>query len=132
MAKSTLAPYVNSSTQQSFSLVSSGKEGSVWKVASRDLACPYGIEIQRKLTSGNATGNDHVIVRVFRTERNATTGKLATAQVLLDISIPKDTSILTLTEQTKLVCVMASVLNAETAMEATLANITALLSGADF
>jgi len=132
VAKSTIAPYRNSANSQSFSLVTTGATGSTWKVAGRDLALPYVVEIQRKLTSSGASGNDHIIVRVARTERNATTMKLATAQCLLDISIPKDTTLLTQTVQKEIVSILASVLNEETAMEATNANITALVSGGDF
>lgn len=132
MAKSSLTPYYASSGQYTFQLVASGKDGAMWKVTGRDLACPFIVEIQRKLTSATANGNDHVVLRAARTERNATTGKLATMQVLLDVSIPKDTSIITVAEQKKLVCTVASLLNAETAMEATLANIDALIGGGDF
>jgi hypothetical protein len=52
-------------------------------------------------------------------------------QVLVDISIPKDTSIITIAEQTKLVAAMASLLNEEAALEASLANIAALIGGGD-
>jgi hypothetical protein len=131
MGSSSLTPYYASSGQYTFTLVSTSDNGATWKVASRDLATPQVVEIQRKLTAPSATGNDHVVLRVARTERNATTGKLATMQVLLDISIPKDTSILTIAEQTKLVACVASLLNQSTAMEASLTNIASLIGGSD-
>jgi len=127
----TITPFYNASSGYTLVPVSEDDAGATYKVAGRDLATPLGIEIQRKLTAPTATGNDHVIVRAFRTERNASTGKLATCQVLLDISIPKDTSILTIAEQTKLVAAVASLLNEETAMGASLANIAALITGSN-
>jgi len=83
------------------------------------------------MTKGNATGNDHVMVRLYDTRRNTTTSKLATCQVLLDISIPKDTSNLTKTVQGDLVSCLASLLNESAVLAATRANINALLGGAD-
>jgi hypothetical protein len=52
-------------------------------------------------------------------------------QANLDISIPKDTSIIDGDEQVKLISVLASLLNEATAMEATDANITKLVEGMD-
>jgi hypothetical protein len=128
---STLTPFYASSGQYTLVPVSQDDQGATYKVAGRDLACPLGLEIQRKLTAPSALGNDHVVLRIFRTERNATTSKLATMQVLVDISIPKDTSIITIAEQIKLVAAMASLFNEETALEAFLANIAALIGGGD-
>jgi hypothetical protein len=131
MASSSLTPYRNNSDQVTFQLVSTSSEGSSYRVSGRDLSSPHVVDIKRKLTSGNSTANDHISVRVARTERNASTSKLATMQVLLDISIPKDTSILTSTVQAEQLAIAASLLNEATAMEATTANITALIEGRD-
>jgi hypothetical protein len=100
-------------------------------VAGRDLSCPHVLEIKRKLNP-NGTGNDHISVRIARTERNVTTGKLATCQVLLDYSIPKDTSILTQAIQKQIGACLASAFNEGTAMEATSVNLQALVEGRDF
>lgn len=131
MASATLAPYKDNTSAVTFVLVSSGTSGSTYKVDSRDLACPYLIEIKRELTSGNATGNDHVKLRIARTERNATTTKLATMQVLVDVSIPKDTSILTITEQKYVLGVVASLINDCTVNAATTANRGKIVGGQD-
>lgn len=131
MASSTLTPYRNSANQVTFDLVTQSKDGATYKVAARDLATPHVVDIQRKLTSASATGNDHVLLRLARTERNATTGKLATLQVLVDISIPKDTSILTQTIQKEAIALMSSLLNDEVAIAATTVNAAALIAGGD-
>jgi hypothetical protein len=131
MASSSLTPYKDNSNQVTFNLVTTSQNGSTYKVSGRELALPHVVEIQRKLTSNNSTGNDHVILRGARTERNATTGKLATAQVMVDISIPKDQSTLDATAQAELLSCVASLLNEASAMEATHANITALIEGRD-
>lgn len=131
MASSSLTPYESSAGQQTFALVSTGENKTTHKVAGRDIATPYLVEVKRSFTNPSATGNDHVSIRIQRTERNATTGKLATMQVNCDISIPKDTSIIDGDEQVKLVSILSSLLNEETAMEATDANITALVEGRD-
>lgn len=131
MASSSLTPYKNSTEQETFSLVSTSGSGAKYMVSGRSLANPFVIECQRKLTPATASGNDHVVLRLARTESNATTSKLATCQVLVDVSIPKDTSVLTATVQKELVALAASLLNEATAMEATNANITALVEGRD-
>lgn len=131
MASSSLLPYKNNTTTQTFALVSTSATGAKYQLSGRSLANPYVIEIQRKLTPANASGNDHVVLRVARTEANATTGKLATFQVLLDISVPKDISVLTSAVQKEVVSSLTSLLNECTAMEATNANITSLIEGRD-
>jgi len=131
MASSTLSPYKNNSTTQVFTLTQTGPELTSYKVSGRDLSCPYVIDVQRKLAKSGATANDHIVLRVARTERNTTTSKLATCQVLVDISIPKDTSVLTATTQKEILSVVSSILNESTAMEATTVAITALIEGRD-
>jgi hypothetical protein len=129
MSSSTLTAYENSSDTQVFSLASENQNGARYLAADRDIAAPYVVDVVRKLTAPNATGNDHVTLRVAKTERNGDTGKLATMQVLVDISIPKDTSVLTQTIQKEVVSVACSLLNEATAMEATSVNIGKLISG---
>jgi len=131
MASSSISPYRNNANTESFALVSSDTDGCTFKVAGRALANPYVFSVKRKVTAPTAKGNDHVVVRVARTESNAETGIPATAQVLLDISIPKDQTILTATILKELCSIISSYLNEETAMEATTANITTLIEGMD-
>jgi len=136
MASSSLAPYFGntaSTDQYTYALVSQSSTGATYKVAGRDLATPHGVEIIRKLTPASSPANDHVQLRVFRVERNTTTSKLATAQVLVDISIPKDTSILTQAEQAKMVRIVGSILaeNCGALSNDTFTSSLTLLSGGD-
>lgn len=131
MASSTLNPFVDNSAHQAFVLKSSTQSGSIWMVSGRNISLPFELETQRKVNP-NALSNDHSIVRVTRKEANATSGKLATFQLTLDVSIPKDNTIITLAEQKKLISLLVSMLNEQTAMEATNANVTAVLEGRDF
>lgn len=132
MATTSLVLYNNNSTTTTYDLVTTGTDKTVWKVASRALACPRSIEIQRKPTASSATSNDHVIVRAAVIERNTSTQKLATGQVVLDLSIPKDGSIITNTVLGDLLANIASLLNEKTVMEATRASINAIVEGRDF
>lgn len=131
MASQTLTLYVTNAATQALVLKTNTANGAIWMVSGRNIAQPFEIETIRKVNP-NSLSNDHSIVRLTRKEANASTGKLATFQITLDVSIPKDTSILTLAEQKKLLSAIASLLNESTAMEATTANITAVLEGRDF
>lgn len=130
MASSSLTLYRNNTSTQVFTLVSVLSDGARYMATGRPIACPFVLEIKRKLNP-NGTGNDHVGVRIARTEQNVTTGKLATCQYLLDISIPKDQSILTQTVQCEIGALLASLFNESTAMEATHVALTALVEGRD-
>lgn len=129
MASSTLLPYKNNSTTQSFSLVSESPNGAKYLVSGRPIGTPYTIEITRKLTAPGAAGNDEIIIVTKRVEMNATTGKLATFFEKRTISIPKDQSVITPTIQKEILSIGASLLNESTAMEATTVFITALIEG---
>jgi len=132
MASNSLVLYNNNSTTTTYNLVTTGETKSSWKVDGRPLATPRILEIQRKPTSSSAAGNDHVIIRGAVIERNASTQKLATAQVTIDLSLPKDQSIITSTTIGDLIANAVSLLNEKTAMEATRANINAFIEGRDF
>jgi len=131
MASSSLTPYKSNSAQETFALISQSADGAIYRVSGRALSLPYQIDMQRKLNP-SGTGNDHVGYRISRVEKNATTGKLATLQVLVDVSIPKDISVLDLNTQKEICAITASILNEQTAMEATNVKISALLAGGDF
>ncbi len=131
MASPSLNPFVDNTNHQAFVLKSTTDTGAVFMVSGRPLGAPFELELVRKVNA-NSLSNDHSIVRLTRKEANAATGKLATLQVTLDCSIPKDVTVLTLAEQKKLVAILVSLLNEQTAMEATNANITAVLEGRDF
>lgn len=132
MASNSLVLYNNNSTTTTYDLVTTGTDKTLWKVAGRALACPRLLEMQRKPTASSATGNDHVIVRCAIIERNTTTQKLATGQVVLDVSIPKDGSIITNTILGDLLSNVASLLNEKTVMEATRASVNCVVEGRDF
>lgn len=131
MATTTLTAYTTNTLTQAFELQSTSETKTVWIATGREIACPYTVSVERKKASSNSPSNDHVVLRVTRIERNATTGKLATFQSSLDLSIPKDQSILSATEQKKAISWISSCLNEGTAMEATNANITKLIEGRD-
>lgn len=129
MASSSLTPYSDNSTQVTFNLVTTSQNKSTYIVGGRPFAQPYMLEITRKASSGRS--NDHIGVRIARVEANATTNVLATGQVNLDISIPKDQSVLDNTALIGMLGVLASVLDQSTALNASAANRTALVEGRD-
>lgn len=131
MASASLNPFVDNTNHQALVLKSSTQTGSIWMVSGRNISLPFELETSRKVNP-NALSNDHSIIRLTRKEANASSGKLATFQATLDVSIPKDNTVITLAEQKKLVSLLVSLLNEGTAMEATNASITAVLEGRDF
>lgn len=131
MASASLTPYYNGANQVTFALVTQGSNGATYRQAGRDLALPYAIEIQRKLTSGNSNANDTVNVTIRRVERNADTGKLATLKVSCEVSIPKDTSTLNSAAQLEIVGLISSLLNDSSVMAGTTVARTAIIEGRD-
>lgn len=132
MPSSTLTLYYgDSSSSLAFPLVSTSATGSTWRVASRGIGIPYSVTTQRKLGAPGALSNDKVTVQLKRVENNATTGKPATFVATLDLSIPRDTSIITLTEQARMVKFLTCIGWDNAAGAATVANATALLTGGD-
>lgn len=131
MASSSLTLYKNNTQTQVFDLQQTSAMMTKWIASGRSLSTPYFISVERKLANANSSSNDHIILRAGRTEANASTAKLATSLVTLDVSVPKDQSILTPTVQKELLSLVASALNEATAMEATSANITKLIEGRD-
>jgi len=130
MASATLSPKYDASSGYTFDLVTTGTDRTTWKVSGRDIAVPQSLEIIRKFTAPNALANDHVQVRIARSERNTSTGKPATCQVLLDISVPKDALVITQAEQRKLVSILGSLLS-DNAAVASSANALKLVGGFD-
>lgn len=130
MASSSLNPFVDNTNHQAFVLKSTSPDGAVFMVSGRNLGAPYEIEQIRKINPSSLS-NDQSIIRLTRKEANAATGKLATFQATLTVSVPKDNTVITLAEQKKALAIIASLLNESTAMEATNANITSILEGRD-
>jgi len=131
MASSTVALKYDASNTVTFELVSTSSTGAKWKVGSRSLSAPYSVEIIRKENSSGALANDHIILRMSRTEINATSGKPATLSATLDISIPKDQTILDMTAQKQLLKLFGDIPNDGGAMSATYNLVTAILEGRD-
>jgi len=134
MASSTIAPKYGTSASNTFALRNTNSSGCEYAVSGRSLSKPYAITISRKVGNGSALGNDHVIVSIRRTEANATTFKLSTGNVTLDISIPRDSATLTTDMMNEMLASLSSLLNDYAAVEDTLAshgNIITLLGGAD-
>jgi len=96
------------------------------------LANPESIELVRKVGQPGAAGNDHVILRLVKAETNATSLKIATGVVTLDISIPRDTVAVTATMINDMLGALISLLDecSDTTATASRAKIIALISGA--
>jgi len=131
MASASLTPYYNNSLQETFSLVSAGTDKTTWKVTGRDLALPKTLTIERKIGAPGKTANDHILIRISQSERNATTGLIATASATLDLSIARDTSVLNATAVRYLPRMIASLLNDSAACSATSNNASAIVAGLD-
>lgn len=131
MASSTIIPYKDHTTAVPFSLVSTSAEKTVYRVTGRSLGLPHEISVQRKIGGSGSKSNDHVIVRIARVEANAVTGIPATLLCSLDISIPRDQSVLTSTVQLEALGMLASLLDDSTAVAATTVNRSALIAGTD-
>lgn len=129
MASSTLSPYYNNASQLDYSLVTTSAGKTTYIRSGRPFAQPQLIEITRKPSGGRS--NDHIGIRIARVEPNATTNVLATGQITVDISIPKDQSVLTNTAMVELLGTLASLLDQATALNASAANRTALIEGRD-
>jgi len=129
MPASTLSPYKNNSNAVTFYLTSSSDKGALWLEAGRATNSPSWIEIQRKLTQPNAAANDHLVLRIGQTAPNATTGKLSTQSATLDISVPKDQTVLTKATLVDLLGLLVSLLNDVAANAATSTIRTALAEG---
>jgi len=131
MPSSSLTPYYTNSAQFTFQLATTSETGACYKIAGRPLSTPYQVEIIRKVTPSAATANDHVILRATLIGRNATTSKLATASVSVDVSIPKDAATISETDVIHMLGVIASLINDSAALQSTTVNATALLEGRD-
>jgi hypothetical protein len=132
MASATLTPYKSSAAQETFTLASQGLDSVLWRntAGSRPLNKPYTVTLQRKIGPQGSKSNDHVILKVLRSETDATTGLPVTGSAALDISIPRN-STLALSSMGEVVACLASLLVNSTAVPATLTNILALAGGTD-
>lgn len=131
MASSTLTPYYSNSSQTTFSLVSTGVDRTIWKVSGRPLATPYSIEVIRKVGGSGQLANDHVQLRITYTGKNATSGKISSAVISLDISIPRDADAVSATQVVQSIGILSSILDDSTALQATSSNRTVLVEGRD-
>lgn len=132
MSSTSLVPHYTGSTVKTFVLASENASGAKWLVSGRPLANPESIELVRKVGQPGAAGNDHVILRLVKAETNATSLKIATGVVTLDISIPRDTVAVTATMINDMLGALISLLDecSDTTATASRAKIIALISGA--
>jgi len=132
MASASLSPKSGDTETTTLQLASNSATGAQYLVSGRALNAPKGLEIRRMITKSNQTANDHIVVRLFHTEPNVTTGKLATAQVMLDISVPKDLSVIGTAGVHALCNMLASTINnyGNNAAD-TSPTVTSLISGMD-
>jgi len=131
MPSSSLTPYKASATQITYGLVGSSPTGAKWLVSGYGLGVPRTLEQTLKVGAPGASGNDHVILRLSQSDENSTTGKIATANLTLDISIPRDSATVTPTEIVELLGILSSLLNDCASVEdsANATNRTALSEG---
>jgi len=127
MPSSTLTLKKDTTNSVVFSIVSSSEFGAKYIVSGRPSSQPFGLEVQRVLTPPSSTSNDHMKIRIYRTDRNTDTGKLATGQVLVDLSIPKDNANITNTELIELLVMVGSLFTDGAAGSATTVNATAIV-----
>lgn len=130
MASSSVNPFKSAVAQVAFTLATASETGAKFMVAGRALACPFVVEVKRKVNP-NSTANDHIQLRVARTEQNAVSNKPATCQMLLDMSIPKDVSVLNAQAQQELATIMMSLLRDNTLAASTANQIVSLIEGRD-
>lgn len=128
MPASTVTLYKNNTQTVAFALVSSSANQCRWIVSGRSLAAPFEL-ISTVKAAPQGAQNDVVEYQISRKEVNVTTGKLATLNVKVSISIPKDQSILTPSLQVEQLSLLASLLIDAAATGATSANRTAMIEG---
>jgi len=132
MSSSTLVPHYSGATSYTYTLVSESATGAKWMVADRALCKPQSLELTRKIGPPTSKGNDHVILRLSRSEAGTGTGTpISTAAVTLDISIPRDTTALDADAVNNLLGALASLINqyADTTAYGSRTAVKALLSG---
>lgn len=127
MPASSLVLYKNNTQTTTFALAASGSDKVSYLEGGRPMSTPHSVEISKKLSNG--ASNNLVTVVTKRVERNATTGKFATFQIKMEVSVPQDQSVITNAIVTEELGMVSSYLNDAVALEATSANRTALSEG---
>lgn len=127
MPASSLVLYKNNTQAVTFPLAASGLDEVSYLEGGRSINEPHTISISKKMAKGAA--NNLVYVTLKRVQRNATTGKLATFQVKVEISIPQDNSILSNAVNVEELSLIGSYLIDAAATGATTVNRTALIEG---
>jgi len=131
MASNTLTAYETATATKTFNLVTTSKEQTVWRASGRSLGQPYEVQIVRKIGNAGQKTNDNVQLRVLKTELDPATGLVATAHATLNISVPRNASLIPGAQIVQMMSVVASLLNDGTAVPSTSANKTALVEGRD-
>lgn len=102
-----------------FTLSGQSSDGALYKVATRSLSLPETLQFQYQLGSPGSLGNDKLIVTIADTTQNATTAKIVTTRLRMEVSVPRDAAA-TATTVNDLMAILASLLS-----DARLQNITA-------
>lgn len=76
-----------------FTLAGQSEKGAAYKVADRALNVPKTLDFQFNLGSPGSLGNDKLIVTLRDSVQNADTGKIVSAQVRVEVSVPRDSAI---------------------------------------
>lgn len=127
MPASSIAPYKNNTQTTTFGLASSGTNEVSYLESGNSMSEPHSITKSKKVSSGAANNLSTVVYK--RVKRNATTGKFATLQIKVEISIPQDNSTITNAMVIEGEGIVSSILNDATALAATTAERTALAEG---
>lgn len=76
-----------------YTLVGNTNVGAAYRDSSRSLALPRSLDISFQIGAPGAKGNDHVKTVVKDSRLNSTTGEVSTAQVSIDVSLPRDSDV---------------------------------------
>lgn len=93
MASATITVKDKADNNVVFSLVGSTANGATYKVATRELSVPKTLEFEFRIGAPGSLGNDKVIVTLKDSVLNSDTGLVKTAQLKLEVSIPRDAAI---------------------------------------
>jgi len=102
MASSSVTLYHGDTENRVYALTQTSANKTEFRVAGLALAEPQMLTIERKIQPGNSKSNDQIIVTVSQVSRNTTSGLLATGKVSVNISVPRDNSIITQTVMSQL------------------------------
>lgn len=129
MASSTLTGYYSPTASVVFDLVSSTNEGADWRVSGRSLGTPYMVSLRRVVGRTGQRSNDRITLRVSYSDQNAETALASTANVTLEVSIPRDVIAVPNSQSVEMLSVLGSILNDQSPTAVTNNIVQALVNG---